>query len=257
MANTQGPEAYAGKTAVDAEGAKIGSVGQVYLNDETGQPDWITVNTGMFGTKEHFAPLYGSSFDGDRLVLPYGKDVVKDAPDVADAAHLDGDEQQSLYAYYDQYMGAGTGYHTETTGGEAKAKGTGNAEGYVTRSEEQLRVGTQRVAAGRAGIRKFVVTEQQTVTVPVSHDEVRVVREPMQPGDSVDGSTIGEDSIDVALMQDEVRVDKQVVGVEKVRLATETVTEQQEVSEAVRKEQIEVTGETTGTVPTQTAKRKK
>ena len=256
MANTQGPEAYAGKTAVDARGDKIGSVGQVYLNDETGQPDWITVNTGMFGTKEHFAPLYGSSFDGDRLVLPYGKDVVKDAPDVADAAHLDGDEQQSLYAYYDQYMGAGTGYQTETTGGEAKAKGTGNAEGYLTRSEEQLRVGTQRVAAGRAGIRKFVVTEQQTVTVPVSHDEVRVVREPLQPGDSVDGSTIGEDSIDVALMQDEVRVDKQVVGVEKVRLATETVTEQQEVTEAVRKEQVEVTGDTTGTVTDTSAKRR-
>jgi len=83
-----------------------------------------------------------------------------------------------------------------------------------------------------------------------------VVREPLQPGDSVDGSTIGEDSIDVALMQDEVRVDKQVVGVEKVRLATETVTEQQEVSEAVRKEQVEVTGETTGTVTDKSAKRR-
>jgi len=186
----------------------------------------------------------------------YGKDVVKDAPDVADAAHLDGDEQQSLYAYYDQYMGATNTYPTESTGGEAKAKATGNAEGYLTRSEEQLRVGTQRVEAGRAGIRKFVVTEQQTVTVPVSHDEVRVVREPLQPGDSVDGATIGEDSIDVALMQDEVRVDKQVVGVEKVRLATETVTEQQEVSEAVRKEQVEVTGDTTGTAPDKSAKRR-
>jgi len=257
MTNAQAPETYLGKTAVDAQGDKIGTVGQVYINDESGVPDWITVDTGLFGTKEHFAPLHGSDFDGRTLVLPFGKDVVKGAPDVADSDHLDGNEQQSLDSYYERYLGAtethrraGSEYVTGRVRGESK----GNTEGYLTRSEEQLRVGTQRVEAGRARIRKFVVTEQQTVTVPVSHDEVRVIREPLQPGDSVDGATIGEDSIDVALMQDQVHVDKRVVGVEKVRLATETVTEQQQVSETVRKEQIEMTGDTTGTVPAQVGK---
>ena len=80
----------------------------MYLNDETGQPDWITINTGLFGMKENFAPLAGSSFTGDDLVLPFDKTVVKDSPDIADASHLDADEQQSLYAYYQQYLGAGT-----------------------------------------------------------------------------------------------------------------------------------------------------
>ena len=96
---------YIGRSAVDPQGNKIGSVGQVYLNDETGQPDWVTVNTGLFGMRENFVPLAGSRFDGDDLVLPFDKDVVKDSPDIADASHLDADEQQSLYAYYQQYLG--------------------------------------------------------------------------------------------------------------------------------------------------------
>lgn len=277
MTNPQGPESYMGKTAVDTSGDKIGTVQQVYVNDTSGLPDWVTLKTGMFG-KDRFAPLYGTSLDEDNLVLPYGQDVVKDSPEVSDTDHLDKDESDALYAYYQKYLGQGghdeTGTDTEhhedrtqaavatgnaVTGDVATGNAvsgdvatgnavtgdmaTGNADGTLTRSEEQLRVGTQRVEAGRAGIRKYVVTEQQTVNVPVSHDEVRVVREPLQPGDSTDGATIGEDSIDVALMEDQVVVDKDVVGVEKVRLATETVTEQQAVSDSVRKEQIEVTGD--------------
>ncbi len=104
MTNASTPELYIGKNAVDAQGNKIGSVGQVYLNDQTGEPDWITVNTGLFGMRESFAPLQGSSFNGENLVLPFDKAVVKDAPDVADSSHLDGDEQEHLYSYYQQYL---------------------------------------------------------------------------------------------------------------------------------------------------------
>ena len=105
MTNAASPDVYIGRNAVDPQGNKIGSVGQVYLNDQTGQPDWITVNTGLFGMKENFAPLAGSSFNGEDLVLPFDKTVVKDSPDIADASHLDADEQQSLYGYYQQYLG--------------------------------------------------------------------------------------------------------------------------------------------------------
>ena len=231
-----------GRTAIDTAGDKIGKVDQVYVSDTTGVPDWVTLKTGLFG-KDRFAPLHGSSFTGEDLVLPYGKDVVTGSPEVADTEHLDADESDALYRYYQQYLGQSGGYETgqaQTTGNVGTA---GNQEGYLTRSEEQLRVGTQQVAAGRAGIRKFVVTEQQTVNVPVAHEEVRVIREPLQPGESVDGATIGEDAIEVPLMAEQVVVDKDIVGVEKVRLATEKVTEQQTVNEQVRKEQIEVTGD--------------
>ncbi len=260
MTNTQTPETYMGRTAVDNQGSKIGTVGQVYVDDETGQPDWITVNTGLFGTKENFAPLYGATFDGDNLVLPYGKDVVKDAPDVADASHLDSDEQQALYTYYQGYLGTGSAA-TTTTGGYAETTGTTGTtgtettatEGYdtsgpttdnaMTRSEEHLNVGTQRVEAGRARLRKYVVTEQQTVSVPVSHEEVRVEREAITDanvGNALDGPAISEEEHEVVLHAEQPVVATEAVPVERVRLGTETVTEQQNVTGEVRKEQIEV-----------------
>lgn len=261
MTNAQGPAAYAGKTAVDQQGDKIGSVGQVYVNDESGQPDWITVNTGLFGMKESFAPLHGSSLDGDNVVLPFDKAVVKDAPDVSDSSHLDSDEQQSLYNYYAKYLQGGDQGHavvdtaTDTaprvdTSGSENDRGTAGydtsgptTDDAMTRSEEHLNVGTQRVEAGRARLRKYVVTEQQTVTVPVSHEEVRIEREPITDanrGEAVDGPAISEEEHEVILHAEQPVVTTEAVPVERVRIGTETVTENQTVSGDVRKEQIEV-----------------
>lgn len=245
------PAAYLGKNAVDPQGSKIGSVGQVYVNDESGVPDWITVNTGLFGMKENFAPLHGSSFNGDDLVLPFDKDVVKDAPAVADSAHLDAGEQQALYSYYQHYLGgtadrsgAETGYRNESAVAEAaRETAAAPADQAMTRSEEHLNVGTRQVEAGRARLRKFVVTEQQSVTVPVSHEEVRVEREPITDvdrGTALDGPGISEEEQEVVLRAERPVVQTEAVPVERVRLGTETVTEQQHVTGEVRKEQIEV-----------------
>ncbi|WP_353649850.1 PRC and DUF2382 domain-containing protein [Nakamurella sp. A5-74] len=249
MTNAQSPEDFLNRTAVGPDGDKIGSVGQVYLNDETGRADWVTVNTGMFGTKENFVPLQGSRLDGDNLVLPFGKDVVKDSPDIGDASHLDADEQGSLHNYYQQHLGAGS----DTRNMDLDAQNAHGTEGYdtsgpttdeaMTRSEEQLAVGTEQVEAGRARLRKYVVTEQQTTTVPVSHEEVRIEREPITDanvGNAVDGPTISEEEHEVVLHAERPVVTTEAVPVERVRLGTETVTEQEQVSGEVRKEQIEV-----------------
>ena len=247
---------------VGSDGEKIGRVGQVYVDDASGRLSWVTVKTGLFGTRESFVPMDNATVSDDTVTVPYDKAMIKDAPHAEPGEPLSVEEEDELYRYYN--VGTTTARTTNTTTEEtaplaaaatapasapkatspkAAAKSTANTDGYLTLSEEQLRVGTQRVEAGRARMRKFVVTEQQTVTVPVSHDEVRIVREPLQPGESIDGATIGEDVIEVALMQDKVLVDKQVVGVEKVKLATQTVVEQQQVTDAVRKEQLEVTGD--------------
>ncbi len=250
MTNATGPDAYLGRNAVDQQGNKIGSVGQVYLDDETGQPDWITVNTGLFGTKEHFAPLAGSSFNDDDVVLPFDKNVVKDAPDVADASHLDVDEQKALYAYYDRYLGAGDsqrGTIGETDDGDRiRSEGHDtsgpNTDDAMTRSEERLRVGTEQVVAGRARLRKYVVTEQQSVQVPVSHEEVTLEREPITDanrGDALSGGDITEEEHEVVLHAERPVVATEAVPVERVSMGTETVTEQETVSGTVRKEQIE------------------
>jgi uncharacterized protein (TIGR02271 family) len=113
----------------------------------------------------------------------------------------------------------------------------------MTRSEEELRVGTQTRERGRARLRKYVTTEQQTVTVPVSREEVRVEREPITDANldaATSGPDISEEEHEVTLREEEVVVDKRAVPKERVRLDTEMVTEERQVSEEVRKEQIQV-----------------
>jgi uncharacterized protein (TIGR02271 family) len=266
MTNASTADQYIGRRAVDPQGNKIGSVGQVYLDDNTGQPDWVTVNTGLFGMRENFVPLQGARIDGDDLFLPFDKDVVKDSPDIADASHLDTDEEQTLLAYYRRYQGNGGGRITDgdstitdrdvDTTGERRdtMQGGGydtsgpNTDEAMTRSEEQLRVGTEKVEAGRARLRKYVVTEKQTVQVPVSREEVRIEREPVTDanrGDALSGAQITEEEHEVVLHEERPVVTTEAVPVERVRLGTETITDQETVSGEVRKEQIELDNDTT------------
>jgi uncharacterized protein (TIGR02271 family) len=272
--STQDITSIIGTNAVDSDGDKLGKVGQVYLDDQTGNPEWATISTGLFGTKETFVPLSDASVSGDTLRVPYDKAKVKDAPRVdADQGHLSPAEEEELYRYYG--VGTGTAGYTDTdttrTAGYTDTDTTRTA-GYtdtdttrtdtdtnrhgtvghdtsgpttdnaMTRSEEQLRVGTQNVEAGRARLRKYVVTENVTQTVPVSREEVRVEREPITDaniGDATAGPAISEEEHEVVLHEERPVVEKEAVPVERVRLDTETVTEQATVNEEVRKEQID------------------
>jgi uncharacterized protein (TIGR02271 family) len=113
----------------------------------------------------------------------------------------------------------------------------------MTRSEERLNVGTETREAGRARLRKHVVTEQQQVQVPVSREELRVEREPITDanrGDAYDGAAISEDEHEVVLREERPVVDTEAVAVERVKLGTETVRDEETVSGEVRKEEIEV-----------------
>ena len=80
MTTTQDLQNMQGQTALDVNGDKLGKIGQVYIDDQTSQPLWVTIATGMFGTKESFAPLYGSNATTDGLQLAVSKDMVKGAP---------------------------------------------------------------------------------------------------------------------------------------------------------------------------------
>ena len=115
----------------------------------------------------------------------------------------------------------------------------------MTRSEERLNVGTERQAAGRARLRKYVVTENVTQTVPVQREEVRLEREPITEGnrgEALRGPDISEAEHEVVLHEERPVVDKEAVPVERVKLDTETVTDEVTVDEQVRKERIETDG---------------
>lgn len=256
--STQALQALDDSVVIGTDGSELGKVGQVYTDNDTGQPSWVTVKTGWFGTNESFVPLAAATIEAGIVRVPYDKDMIKGAPHNDAGAPLSETDEQALYAYYNlpgQALDAG-GYDqsatrvddTSTRGVDIPAQRgvAGDAE-YLTRSEEQLHVGTEKVQTGRARLRKFVVTEQQTVTVPVTREEVRVVREPVAPGDAVEDVTIGEAATDVVLTEERVVVNKETVPVEKVRLDTETITEQQDVTESVRKEQIEFDDHTVDT----------
>ena len=240
----------AGRNVLSADGDKIGSIGQVYADDETGQPTFVTVKTGLFGTSESFVPLEGARTEGSDIVVPYTKDQVKDAPRVAEDGHLEPAEEERLYAHYN--LGGGTSY-TDTTSrtgtAETGARGTvghdtsgPTTDDAMTRSEEQLRVGTEKQAAGRARLRKYVTTENVTKTVPVQREEVRIEREPITDanvGAGMDGPAISEEEHEVVLHEERPVVQKETVPVERVRLDKDTVTENVTVNEEVRKENID------------------
>jgi uncharacterized protein (TIGR02271 family) len=252
-----------GSTAYDRDGDKIGKVGQVYYDDDTDQPKWLTVNTGLFGTNENFVPVQGAEFAGDRVTVTYDKATVKDAPNIAEDGHLSPQEEEALYRHYQLDYGTstytGTDYDTAGTGTFASGERRDDREGVfggeerpavgrdtsgpttdsaMTRSEERLRVGTETEEVGRARLRKYVVTEQQQVNVPV-----RVEREPITDanrGDAYDGPAISEEEHEVVLHAERPVVDTEVEAVERVRLDTETVRDTETVSGEVRKEEIDV-----------------
>jgi uncharacterized protein (TIGR02271 family) len=242
---------------------KIGKLGQVFLDDSSGQPEFLTVNTGMFGTKESFIPAQDAIWADGKVTVPFAKDTVKDAPNVdVDSGHLDEAEEQRLYEYYNmtytgsagrQDSGRSADQANEVAGDLTGDRGPvgqdtsgPNTDEAMTRSEERLQVDTTSQEAGRARLRKYVTTEEQTVTVPVRKERAVLETEPVTDanrGEALSGGDITEEEHEVVLSEERPVVGKVTEPVERVRLGTETVTEQETVTEEVRKEHIEAEGD--------------
>ena len=250
-----------GQTLCDRDGEKIGTIEEFYLDAQTGAPEWALVNTGLFGTKSSFVPLQNADDDGEALRVPYEKAQVKDAPRVDPDGELSQREEAELYRHYgleysesrsdsglpDGAPGASGGREGSFGGAPPVGEDTSGptTDNAMTRSEEELRVGTTQQEAGRVRLKKYVVEDEVTQTVPVKREEVRLEREPItdaNAGAAMDGPAISEEEHEVVLHEETPVVEKEAVPVERVRLDKDTVTEQVQVSEGVRKEEIEVDG---------------
>ncbi|MCW2636667.1 MAG: PRC-barrel protein [Blastococcus sp.] len=276
--------AAVGTTAYDGSGDKIGTVEHFFVDDRTGAPTWVAVTTGLFGTRHSVVPAVDASFDDGGLRLPVSVDAVKSAPHVA-GDHLDPGEEAELRRHYG--LDAGTSAVADVHAGvpaEAPTEemrvvqppvpvppaGTGGpADGAMTRSEERLRVGTERVATTRARLVKYVVTEEVQITVPIRREEIRVEQVPLDavddvgPGESLlsaedrsagwadggtdgmagggaGGPTSGELPDEIILHTERPVVTVEVVPTERVRLRTEVVQGQETITEQVQREQIVV-----------------
>jgi uncharacterized protein (TIGR02271 family) len=239
---------WQGRTMIGADGGKIGKISEIYDDPETGEPEWATVSSGLFGTKSNFVPLAGASPEGEDVRAQVTKDQVKDAPGVEADRELSEQEERRLFEHYGvPYTTAGSTTAQGTPQGVSEGGGRSGDDGddAMTRSEEELRVGTVSREAGRARLRKYVVTEQVQKTVPVSREEVRVEREPITDenvDEAMSGAEISEGEHEVVLHEEEPVVEKRTVPKERVRLGKEATTQERQVSEEVRKERIEAEG---------------
>ncbi len=91
---------WRGQDMVDADGDKIGTIEEIYLDAETDEPEWAVVTTGLFGTKQSFVPIGDASSTGDGVRVPFDKATVKDAPKIDPDGRLSQEEERELYQHY-------------------------------------------------------------------------------------------------------------------------------------------------------------
>jgi len=181
--------AWKGSTVVDRDGEKIGTLKELYL-DQDDRPAWAAVNTGLFGLRHTFVPLDQATVIDDQVQVPFAKARVRDAPNIDPDAQLTDDEERRLYDHYgleadEDAPDDGPAPDDDRVPPPAAARQDdhdGDSDA-MTRSEEELIVGTRRRVRGKARLRKYVVTEHVQRTIPVQREEVRVEYEP-EEGDA-------------------------------------------------------------------------
>jgi uncharacterized protein (TIGR02271 family) len=258
MLSSDDVQLLVGTDAYGSDGEKIGTIGQVFLDDQTGDPVFATVNTGLFGMSENFVPLAEAAIGDDGTVdVGFDRERVKGAPHVSpDGGHLSPDEEQRLYDYYGLSYVPDSSYDDDSVEGESAYRESVESQparddDSMMRSEERLRVGKRREVTGRARLRKYVVTENVTVTVPVRRE--KAVLETVPVGEEADSDFVSEglaegaplsgEQPEIILHEEVPVVDTVVKPVERVRLGSEEFTTEETVTEPVREERIEVTGD--------------
>lgn len=252
MATNETIETLRNSTVFGTDGEKIGKVGELYLDAQTGEPTFVTVNTGFFGTNESFIPVDKARYAGEEIHVPYTKEFVKDAPSIAEDGELSPAEER-LYEYYSLTAGTATAgvANTERPATDAHAaQATATAEnGDVVAHEERLNVGTATSATqtGQVRLRKVVRTETETVEVPVRKEEIVVERTNLKDGEVVENYDFdsAEAQADVTVTAHEERpvVSTETVATERVSVGKEVRTDTERVSADVRKEEIVVEGD--------------
>ncbi|HEV7167609.1 MAG TPA: PRC-barrel domain-containing protein [Micrococcaceae bacterium] len=146
------------------EGEKIGTFGQFYLDDDSGWPNWVTVRTGFFGNSESFVPLAETAVEGSDLLVPYPKDLVKDAPRIEHDGDLSPEEEDRLYRHYQLQPDSGTADGVQTSWAATPASGTVGEPTMAASAPEESPTTAAGPAAGRVRLRRYTVIEDITPT---------------------------------------------------------------------------------------------
>jgi stress response protein YsnF len=264
---------------VDRDAATVGTITAFYLDRATGLPTWALVHTGWFTDAQTFVPLTHAVESNQEIRVPYAKAFIQQAPRIQAHQELSPDDEVVLSGYYglddhrgavaDRRLGAEPAVPGAAGGSTASAEPAARpfragpagrpvprlaAQGpvEVLRSEEEWQVGVRR-RRRRLRLRKYVVTEYLTRTIPVRREEVRLEEVPApaepvgEPGDQGAVQAAGDQPLlEVVLHREEPVIQLRVVPAERVRLFKDVVTEQRTVTEEVRKEQVELRSEPPG-----------
>lgn len=209
-----------------ADGRRLGRVGQLFRGDRDGESTWVSID---HGDDDHglqtLVPMAGSTVRGDDLQVAYPADAITGAPQVAVGAPVSGEDERKVRAFYALDTAAGS---------------SGAPADVVTmvRSEERLSVATQWVPVRRARLEKFEVTETRTIEVPWTREEVRVVYEPLDGNPAETAAPVPGTPRPWVLMEERIVVTKEWVPAQTARLVVDRVSDEQQVTEAVRKEQV-------------------
>jgi uncharacterized protein (TIGR02271 family) len=228
-----------GNSVVAQDGEQIGKIEEIFVDYETREPEWLGIGTGLLRTKRVVVPVAGAEIDNDIVRIPYSAEIVKSSPDVDDD-QIPQEVEAELYSYYGVPSSTERSDSRLAEGAPTMGAATGSGES-MTRSEEELRVGTRSTEAGRVRLRKYVETEPETQNVEVSYETAEVERRPInRPADS---GEIGEQELEMPLTMEQPVVTKETVAKEEVSLRKQQQTTQQQVTENVRKERVDVDGD--------------
>ena len=226
--------AWTGLPVADRGGTAFGTVADVYLGRGTREPEFVLV--GLPGGAHTIVPLTNAQLRGGTLYVDADGAQVAGAPPASDDPELTPQREADLYAYYGHQpdpLPADASATTEMPSTEAPRE--------MTVSEEQLRVDTEARPTERVRLRKRVVTEDVTVTIPLRREELVIEREPIEPGaaEAPADAQIVEAEFDFVLLAEQPVIEKRVVPVEQIRVRKEVVVEEETITDQVRKERVD------------------
>ncbi len=243
--DTEQLKGWIGRNLIDGAGQTVGRIADIYLDDDTGEPEWLAVSSGTTGGDVSFVPLTGAAVSGNDLQVQFTRDQITSSPDADADGQLSKDEEARLYDHYGYDYGERRSDSGLPEGGGAPRS---NRDDAMTRSEEELDVSKTSREAGRVRLRKWVDTERVETTVPVAREEVRIEREPITEANmdqAMAGAEITESVHEVVLNEEEAVATTRVTPKERIRVDKDTVVEEQQVAADLRKERVELQDDTT------------
>jgi uncharacterized protein DUF2382/PRC-barrel domain protein len=172
--------AWRGRTVRDQDGNELGKLSELYLDSETSRPAWAAVKRGRLRTTETIVPLSDASEVDDELHLPYDGTRFDDAPDIDPDVELTEEQERVLHEHYGRQWAPPSGEETDTA---------------MTRSEEEVSIGKKTVRrAERVRLKKVLVEDEVTQTVPVRREEIRLETDPPPEGEIESVQDVDDDS---------------------------------------------------------------